>query len=112
MRVEDQVRLRHMIDAAQSALRFVLGRERSELDTNQMLLFALVRAIEIVGEAASKISEETRAAHGAITWKAIIGMRNRLIHAYFEINTETVWETATTEIPAVLPQLQALATTE
>ena len=112
MRVEDRVRLQHMIDAAQSAIEFVSGRERSELDTNRMLLFALVRAIEIVGEAASKISEETRAAHGGIPWKAIIGMRNRLIHAYFEINSQIVWETVTEEIPAVLPQLRALAATE
>ena len=66
MRAEDRVRLQHMIEAAQSAIQFVSGRERSELDTNRMLLFALVRAIEIVGEAASKISEETRAAHGGI----------------------------------------------
>jgi uncharacterized protein with HEPN domain len=88
-----------------------LGRERAELDTDRMLLFAVIRAIEVIGEAASKISEETRSAHGAIPWKAIVGMRNRLIHAYFEINTQTVWETATAEIPAVLPHLRALAAT-
>ena len=112
MRAEDRVRLQHMIEAAQSAIQFVSGRERSELDTNRMLLFALVRAIEIVGEAASRISEETRAAHAEIPWKAIIGMRNRLVHAYFEIDPQIVWQTVTEEIPAVLPQLRALATTE
>lgn len=111
MRDEDRVRLQHMIEAAESAIQFVAGRERSELDTDRMLLFAVIRAIEIIGEAASKISEEIRAGNGGIPWKAIIGMRNRLIHAYFEINTETVWETVTVEIPAILPQLRALAAT-
>lgn len=106
---EDRVRLAHMIEAAQSALGFVAGRKSTDLETDQMLLFAVVRAIEVVGEAASRISAETQAAEPAIPWHAIIGMRNRLIHAYFEINTQIVWETVTVEIPAVLPLLRTLA---
>ena len=111
MRDEDRVRLRHMVEAAQSAIEFVSGRARADLDTDRMLLFAVVRAIEIVGEAASKVSNETRAAHNATPWQAIIGMRNRLVHAYFEVDSQVVWKTVTVEIPAVLPQLQALAAT-
>ena len=106
---EDRVRLAHMIEAAQSALGFVSGRNSADLETDQMLLFAVVRAIEVVGEAASRVSAATQAAEPAIPWHAIIGMRNRLIHAYFEINTQIVWETVTVEIPAVLPLLRALA---
>ena len=71
--------------------------------------FAVVRAIEVVGEAASKLSEEFRAAHPGIPWRAIVGMRNRLIHAYFDIDTQTVWETATQELPPILNQLRELA---
>jgi len=72
-----------------------------------MLLFALVRAIEIVGEAANKISDEARAALPAIPWPAIVGMRNRLIHAYFEVDPQLVWQTATVEQPgALLPDTQ------
>lgn len=77
-----------------------------------MLLFALVRAIEVIGEAASRVSDDTKAAHADVPWKAIIGMRNRLIHAYFDIDTETVWNTATAEIPVILPKLRALAAAE
>ena len=73
-----------------------------------MLLFALVRAIEIVGEAANKISDEARAALPAIPWPAIVGMRNRLIHAYFEVDPQLVWQTATVELPALLPKLREL----
>lgn len=89
-----------------------MARQRTELDEDRMLLYAVVRAIEIIGEAASQISAETRATHATIPWRAIVGMRNRLIHAYFDINTEIVWQTVTQEIPAFLPQLKALTTDE
>ena len=109
MRTEDRLRLRHMIEAAESAVQFMAGRSRADLDTDRMLLFAVVRAIEVVGEAASKLSEEFRAAHPSIPWRAIIGMRNRLIHAYFDIDTETVWETTMQELPPILNELRELA---
>lgn len=73
-----------------------------------MLLFAVVRAIEVLGEAANKVSADVRLADATIPWKAIVGMRNRLIHAYFDIDTDMVWETVQVEIPAVLAHLQAL----
>ena len=111
MRDEDSVRLRHMVEAAQSAIEFVSGRQRADLDQDRMLLFAVTRAIEIVGEAAAKISDETRSEHGGISWKAIIGMRNRLVHAYFDINADVHWQTVTVEIPQILPALVALCAT-
>lgn len=76
-----------------------------------MLLFALAHAIEILGEAASKVSPEARAAAPQVPWAAIVGMRNRLIHGYFDINTTIVWKTATVEIPELVPLLRALADT-
>jgi len=112
MRAEDRVRVRHMIEACEAAIEFVAGRARTDLDTDQMLRFAIVRAVEIIGEAASKISEETRAAHDDIPWKAITGMRNRLVHAYFQIDTDIVWVAATEEIPALLSRLRPLTSNE
>jgi uncharacterized protein with HEPN domain len=97
-----------MIEAAQTAQRFIVGRQRADLDSDEMLLFAVVQAIQIVGQAATHISAETRAAAPAVPWARIIGMRNRLVHAYADINHEVVWQTATVEIPAVLPLLTAL----
>lgn len=73
-----------------------------------MLLFALVRSIEIIGEAATKTSEEARTATLNIPWKAIIGMRHRLIHAYFDIDADILWVAATVEVPALLSQLRKL----
>jgi uncharacterized protein with HEPN domain len=108
----EKYRARHMVEVAERAVQFIVGRQRPDLDEDRMLLFTLVHTIEVLDEAASKISEETRATHTGIPWRAIIGMRNRLIHAYFEVNTEIVWQTVTQEIPALLPQWRALATAE
>ncbi len=108
MRAEDRVRVGHMVEACEAAVRFAAGRRRDDLDQDEMLLFAIVRAVEIIGEAASKVTEETRATHGEVPWKAIVGMRNRLVHAYFEIDTSIVWVAVTEEIPALLSQLRPL----
>lgn len=112
MRSEDRVRVKHMIEACKAALGFVAGRERAELDANLMLRFALVRAIEILGEAASKITEETRVVAVNIPWKEIVGMPNRLVHAYFEIDPNIVWAAVTVEIPELLPRLRGLTSDE
>ncbi len=108
MRAEDIVRLRHMIEAAEQAMQFVAGRGSTDLATDRMLQFALVRAIEIIGEAATKVSDEVRSAHANIPWKAIVGMRHRLVHAYFDVDANVLWVAATVEIPALLAQLQAI----
>lgn len=108
MRTDDAVRLRHMIDAAETATQFMAGRNRAALDTDRMLLFAVVRAIEVVGEAATKVSAETREASPQIPWAAVVGMRNRLIHGYFNVDAELVWQTVNRELPALMPSLRAL----
>jgi uncharacterized protein with HEPN domain len=108
---EDRVRLLHMIEAAEAVTQFMAGRSRDDLDRDQMLLFAVVRAIEILGEAANKISPETQSAAPQVPWRAIVAMRNRLIHVYFDTDTAIVWKTATEEIPALVPRLRALLST-
>ena len=77
-----------------------------------MLVFALVRAIEIVGEAAGRVSVPTREAAANIPWSLIVSTRNRLIHAYFDVDHEVVSKTATEELPELLPRLRALVATE
>jgi uncharacterized protein with HEPN domain len=80
MNKRDEVRLRDMLDAARTAQEFMEGIDRPVLDSDKMRKFALVRAIEIIGEAASHVSQKTRAALTQIEWKPIIGIRNRVIH--------------------------------
>lgn len=105
MQPDDRIRLRHMIEAGEMVLQLVGDRTRQDLDTDLALRLAVVRAIEILGEAASRMSKETWEATPSIPWAAITAMRNRLTHAYFDIDYEIVWRTATVEIPNVLPSL-------
>ena len=88
-------------------MRFVSGRQRADLDSDEMLLFAVVRAIEIVGEAASRVSIDARDQSPDIPWPAIVGMRNRVVHAYFSIDRDIVWITVSRELPQLLPVLEA-----
>ena len=81
MRPEDTIRLRHMLDAAQEAIVFADGQSRDDLDANRMLAMALVKEIEIIGEAANQMEDESRQELPNIHGRNIIGMRHRLIHA-------------------------------
>ena len=106
MKPDDRVRLRHLADALDAAMRFVRGRERRDLDSDEMLLFALVRAIQVAGEAASKVTAETRAQLPELPWPSIIGMRNRLVHAYFDINKDILWTTVTEAVPPLAERVR------
>lgn len=108
MRPDDRVRLRHICDALKSVIRFASGRRREDLDKDEMLAFALVHAIQIVGEAASKISIEAREELPHVPWASVIAMRHRLVHAYFDINHDILWTTATEAAPALLEQIAPL----
>lgn len=81
-RHESLVRLRHMLDHAREAVAMAKGKTRDSLYTDRMLNLALVRLLEIVGEAASRTPPEERAQYGDIPWPGIVGLRNRLIHGY------------------------------
>ena len=96
MRKDDSIRLRHMLDAAKESEFFVKEKTRDDLETDRKLVLALVKSIETIGEAASRISEECREDMGEIPWGDIIGMRNRLIHAYFDPNVAKVEDAADT----------------
>lgn len=97
----DLLRVRHMLDAAREALLFARGRTRASLDEDRMLLHALVRCVEIIGEAAARVSPDFQKAHPEVPWAAIVAMRNRLIHAYFDVDNDRVWETITEDLPGL-----------
>ena len=103
----DAVRLRHMREAAASALEMAAGRTRSELDENMMLRMALTRCLEVLGEAASKVTPATRAELRSVPFGKIVSMRNRLIHAYFDVDLNIVWTTVAEDLPALLPALDS-----
>ncbi len=105
---DNEVRLRHMLDAVVEALEFIEGKKREELDENRMLSHALVRLLEIVGEAATGVSDEFRRMHSGLPWKQMIGMRNRLIHGYFDMDLDILWQTVVSDLPALRKQLEAI----
>jgi uncharacterized protein with HEPN domain len=106
MQRDDLIRLRHMLDAAREAVSFAQGQTRSSLDANRMLLLSLVKDIEIIGEAAAQIAQDTRATLSQIPWPSIIAMRNRLIYAYFDIDADRVWDTVMTDLPPLIATLE------
>ena len=106
MNESDIIRLRHMLDAAREALSFVAGRNSEDLGRDRMLVLALVKEIEIIGEAASRMSDESRKTLPRIPWPKIIAMRNRLIHAYADVDLSIVWDTLTGALPELLRELE------
>jgi uncharacterized protein with HEPN domain len=108
MERDDKVRLQHMLDAAREAISFSIGHTRSDLDGNRMLVLSLVKCIEIVGEAATRISQETQRQAPEIPWQDIMGMRNRLIHAYYDIDLDRVWDTVLDDLPPLVSELEEL----
>jgi len=106
MRRDDLIRLFHMLDAAREALSFIEGKSRIDVNTNRMLVLSLVKDMEIIGEAAVKISQETVKQLPQIPWVKIIGMRNRLIHAYFEVDLDVLWKTAIEDVPLLIEELE------
>jgi uncharacterized protein with HEPN domain len=96
-----------MLEAAEDAIGFVERRSREDLDSDRMLLRALFQCIEVIGEAASRISPDGRARIPAIPWREIIKMRNILIHVYFGIDRDRVWDTVRTDLPPLVATLRA-----
>ena len=111
MQRDDAIRLSHMLDAAREAGSFVQNKTRGSLDADRQLQFALVKSIEIVGEAAAKVANECRDDLPGIPWSNIVGMRNRLIHAYFDINLDILWKTVTEDLPALIAELEKVVKT-
>lgn len=95
-----------MLDSAREAQSFVQGRTRHDLDTDRMVTLALVKCIEIIGEAASAVSATTTQRLSSIPWRNIIGMRNRLVHDYTRIDLDILWTVATLDLPALISELE------
>ena len=104
----DALRVRHMLESAKEAVAFARGYYRADLDHDRKLMLALVRSIEVIGEAARAVSSECRRNAPDIPWKVIAGTRDRLIHGYFDVDPDVVWEIVTKHLPPLIPQLKQL----
>ncbi len=104
----DRIRIQHMVDAAQEAQVFAAGCDVESLSSERMLMLSLVKCIEIVGEAASRVSPETQETTQNVPWRAIVSMRNRLIHGYYDIDAERVWNTVYVDLPPLVEELKTI----
>jgi len=108
MHVDDQTRLGHMRDAAREAMEMSHGQQRGDLDTDRKLCLSLVHLLEIIGEAAKGVSPEFRQEHPDFPWRKTAAMRDRLIHGYFDVNLDIVWQTVTEDLPSLVARLEKI----
>jgi uncharacterized protein with HEPN domain len=107
-RRDDSETLRQVLDHAREAIDMAGGRSRADLDSDRMLELSLTRLVEIVGEAAARVSDETREAHADIPWREIIAMRNRLIHGYESVDKDILWEVVTSDLPHLVADVERI----
>jgi uncharacterized protein with HEPN domain len=108
MSKDDEIRLRHMLDAARKAVSFVKGRSRRDLDSDEMLALAVTRLIEVIGEAARGLSQGFKNSNPHVAWKQIAGTRDHLIHGYFDVDLDIIWAILTQDLPPLIKELEKL----
>ena len=106
---DDKTSINDMLDHAREAVALVGDRDREELGRERVQQLALTRLVEIIGEAANRISEPTQRKTPQIPWPKIIGMRNRLVHGYDVIDYELLWNTITSDLPPLIAALERIA---
>ena len=112
MRAEDRIRLQHMLDAAREAIHAVRQRTRRDLERDHVWALGLVKCLEIIGEAASRVSRQTQEGAPAVPWAEVVAMRNRLVHAYFDVDLDQVWLAVTQDLPALVAELSRVLSAE
>lgn len=109
---DDRITLQQMLDHAREAIALVEGRERGVLDTDRIRCLALIRLVEIIGEAANRVSSKYKDGSPQIPWSSIIGLRNRLIHGYDAINHDMLWQILSSDLPLLIQTLDVLMVEE
>ncbi len=108
MKREYEDYLRDMLENAEKALSFVQGMDYDDFCTDDKAVYAVIRAFEIIGEAARQIPEDVRQANPGIQWREIAAMRNKLTHEYFGVNTKVIWRTVHEDVPVIIPLLKKM----
>ena len=103
---DDSIPLQQMLDHAREAVNMIAGKERADLDRERMLELALIRLVEIIGEAAARVSPEGRIRYPLIPWREVIGMRNRLVHGYDSVDLDVLWDTVELDLPPLIIELE------
>ena len=104
--------LRDMLENAQRAIQFTKGMSYETFAKDDKTVYAVIRAVEIIGEAAANIPEEVRTKYPNVPWREVKGMRNKLVHQYFGINMEVVWQTIHEDLPMLIEALKDIPNQE
>ena len=104
--------LRDMLDHAREAVSVAHGKTREDLDSDRLLNLALVRLVEILGEAASRVPAADRIRHTEIPWPQIVSLRNRLIHGYDSVDFDVLWKIITADLPPLIAALETIIASE
>ena len=105
---DPSVRIRHMLEHAKEAVDLLAGKEKAALASARVLQLALVRLVEIVGEAANRLTVEDQSRYPSIPWREIVGMRNRLVHGYDAIDLNVLWDTVQVDLPQLIDELERI----
>jgi len=105
---DDRIPLRHMRDHAAEVVALTQTSSRQELEESRLFQLALTRLVEIVGEAANRVSTQGRRSHPEVPWAKAIAMRNRVIHGYDILDLDMLWDTATLDLPGLVPILDRI----
>lgn len=106
--VRDSCRLEHMLTAIDNVQSFLDGKTLSDLYNDKILFYAVVKNIEIVGEAANNVTKELQSQHPEVQWKDVISMRHVLVHDYYNIDARTAWQTAQDNLPQLKKQIEKI----
>lgn len=104
----EELYLRDIVEAAGFIAEFIAGLDRNAFDQSELIRSAVVQKLAVIGEASAHTLEEFRARHATVPWPKIVAFRNILIHAYFGIDWDEVWRTATKECPALKAQIESV----
>ena len=107
-RLGDRIRVQHVLEAIELIEGFMERRTMEDLSNDAMLRFAVVKQLEVIGEATSRITEGTLAMEPTIAWKQVVLMRHVLVHDYYRIDVPTVWSTVTNDLPALKQAVERL----
>ena len=111
-RVRDKGRLEHILDAIANVIEFTKGITYENFLSDKILFFAIVKNIEIIGEASYKLSKEFKTANNNVEWEDIIGLRHVLVHGYYHIQEERVWKIIQKDLLPLKEQIQTLYNNE
>ncbi len=112
MSKDDLVYVGHMLDMARKAVRLIAGADRRSYDADETIRLALAHLVQVIGEAARRVSPAFREAHPGVPWSDIVGMRHKIVHDYMDVEVDILWSVVTRDRPELVRQLEPIVPAE